>query len=267
MSRHNGSVSDTTTKAVPADSTTARVSEVLLAFAGSTGPLGVTDIARTTGLSKAVVHRIVQSLCTSDFLWQDPESRKYQVGMSAFALADTAIQSSRFRRFGLELLADLAERTDETATLSARIGHRRVYVGQVESRQLVRISVQVGEALPLAVGASGAAILAFLPESEIEAALRVPVPHLSAYTVTEPEVIRERLARVVELGYAHTASERVPDSTSFAAPVRDRAGDVIGCVSIAALVSRIDEKREQELAREVMAAAAQLTERMRNEGR
>ncbi|MGL3149029.1 IclR family transcriptional regulator domain-containing protein [Microbacterium sp. A82] len=76
--------------------------------------------------------------------------------MSAFALSDAANQSSQFRRIGLEILADLSEHTGATATLSGRIGHRRIYIGQVKSSQLVRISVQVGSAQPLTIGASGA---------------------------------------------------------------------------------------------------------------
>lgn len=247
------------TPGTPADSTTGRVSEVLLAFAGAERPLGVTDIARSTGLSKAVVHRIVQELCNNAWVWQNPRTRKYQPGMSAFALSDAANQSSQFRRYGMELLADLTERTGETSTLSGRIGHRRVYVGQVESSQLVRISVQVGAALPLTVGASGAAILAFLPESEIEAALKLPIPAIRDRTLTEPKAIRERLRETLERGYARTEGERVAEATSVAAPVRNRFDEVVGSISVAALASRMSAQREDQLARDVVATADALS--------
>lgn len=246
----------------PADSTTARVSEVLLAFAGAEKPLGVTDIARSTGLSKAVVHRIVQELCNSSFVWQNPETRKYQPGISAFALSDAANQSSQFRRIGLELLADLAEHTGETATLSGRIGHRRIYVGQVESSQLVRISVQVGSALPLTVGASGMAILAFLPPNEIDATLNAPMTPGSEYRPIDPATLRERLRVVAERGWAKSEGERIADATSFAAPVRNRFGEVIGCISVAALTTRLTPERERELADHVMTSAEELSQRM-----
>lgn len=246
----------------PADSTTARVSEVLLAFAGAEKPLGITDIARSTGLSKAVVHRIVQELCNSSFVWQNPQTRKYQPGISAFALADAANQSSQFRRNGIELLADLAEHTGETATLSGRIGHRRIYIGQVESSQLVRISVQVGSAQPLTIGASGAAILAFLPQNEIEATLAAAVQSDNGIPASDTAVLRERLKVVAEQGYARSAGERIADATSFAAPVRNRFGDVIGCMSIAALASRLTPEREQELASQVMRFAGELSARL-----
>lgn len=248
--------------AKPADSTTARVSEVLLAFAGAEKPLGITDIARSTGLSKAVVHRIVQELCNSSFVWQNPQTRKYQPGISAFALADAANQSSQFRRIGLELLADLAEHTGETATLSGRIGHRRIYIGQVESAQLVRISVQVGSAQPLTIGASGAAILAFLPENEIEATLSTMTQSDADRAEPDPAALRERLKLVAQQGYARSHGERIADATSFAAPVRNRFGDVIGCMSAAALTSRLTPGRERDLASYVMASADELSSRL-----
>lgn len=251
-------VMDTT----PPDSTTGRVSEVLLAFAGAEKPLGITDIARATGLSKAVVHRIVQELCNSAFVWQNPQTRKYQPGIAAFALSDAANQSSQFRRNGLELLADLAERTGETATLSGRIGHRRIYIGQVESSQLVRISVQVGSALPLTIGASGAAILAFLPENEIDAALKAATSSGSLPASSSPQALRERLQAVALQGYARSEGERIPDATSFAAPARNRFGEVIGCVSVAALASRLTPEREQDLAAQVMNTANELSARL-----
>ncbi|USQ80131.1 IclR family transcriptional regulator [Ornithinimicrobium faecis] len=246
-----------------AESTTARVADVLLAFAGADSPLGITDVARATNLSKAVVHRIVQTLCSKSFVWQDPVTRKYRLGMAAFALADSANQASEFRRIGMSILADLTEATGETTTLSGRVGHRRVYVGQVESRQLVRISVQVGTALPLTVGASGAAILAFLPDNEIEAALAIPIPMMSEYTVTEPSEVRARLREVVRDGYAHTTNERVKDSTGFAAPVWSPSNEVVGCISIAALTSRLTPEREEDLGQQVIRAATTLTERLR----
>jgi len=255
-------VSETLANETPADSTTMRVTEVLLAFAGATEPLGITDISRITNLSKAVVHRIAQTLCASSFLWQNPKTRKYQIGVAAFSLADSANQTSRFRQAGMEILADLAEETGETTTLSGRIGHRRIYVGQVESRQLIRISVEVGRAHPLTIGASGAAILAFLPQNEIEAALRAPVPAVNQATVTEPEEVRKRLSVVREHGFARTTGERVRDSTSFAAPVRNRLGEVMGAMSIASLTSRLNVEREEMLSKCVVEAAHRLSQRL-----
>lgn len=238
--------------------------QVLLTFSQGTGHLGVTEIARATGLSKAVTHRILQELENNHLVVQDPTSRKYGLGNGAFALSNAASAQSRFRTAGMRILSSLTEDTGETTTLSARMGYRRVYIGQVESAQLIRISVQAGLSLPLTVGASGHAILAFLPESEIESVLNRPVPALNERTETRPEQLRERLASTRERGFARTDSERVAESMSFAAPVLDPIGDVTGSLSIAAIASRVDPTREIELGRQVVAAAAELSSQLAN---
>lgn len=246
----------------PPDSTTGRVVQVLLAFSQGKSLLGVSDIARSTGLSKAVAHRILQELGTNHLVVQDPVSRKYSLGNGAFALSNAASAQSSLRKEGMAMLAALSEDTGETTTLSARMGYRRTYIGQVESSQLIRISVQVGLSLPLTVGASGHAMLAFLPQADIEDVLNRPVPALNERTETRPERIRERLSLVREHGYARTDSERVAESVSFAAPVFDAVGEVTGSLSIAALATRVDDDREAELGRRVMEAAAHLSEQL-----
>ena len=246
----------------PPNSTTGRVVQVLLTFSQGNGHLGVTDIARATGLSKAVTHRILQELENNHLVVQDRSSRKYGLGNGAFALSNAASAQSKFRIAGMRILSSLSEDTGETTTLSARVGYRRVYVGQVESAELIRISVQTGLSLPLTVGASGHAILAFLPDSDIESVLNRPVPALSERTETRPEQLLERLENTRKRGFARTDSERVAESMSFAAPVFDSIGDVTGSLSIAAIASRVDADREIELGQRVAVAAAQLSNQL-----
>jgi IclR family transcriptional regulator, acetate operon repressor len=244
----------------PADSTTHRVISVLLAFSRASAALGVSDISRQTGLSKAVVHRILQELAASGMVVQSDATRRYSLGSAAFALANAAGQQSTLRAAGMPVVARLMEQTDETVTLSARSGYRRIYLGQVESSQMIRISIQVGLNLPLTVGASGHAMLAFLPEPEIDDILSHPVPALNERTETRPKVIRARLAEVRRHGFASTHGERVAEAISFAAPIFDGMHEVAGAISIGALASRVDETRARYLSTQVMAAAQEITE-------
>lgn len=241
------------------DSTTSRVIAVLLAFSHGRTALGVSDISRQTGLSKAVVHRILQELAASGMVVQSDATRRYFLGPVAFALANAAGQQSTLRAAGMPVVARLMEQTDETVTLSARSGYRRIYLGQAESSQMIRISIQVGLNLPLTVGASGHAMLAFLPEPEIDDILSHPVPALSERTETRIEVIRARLAEVRRLGFASTQGERVAESISFAAPIFDGMDEVTGAISVGALASRVDETRARDLSTQVMAAAHEIT--------
>lgn len=247
----------------PSTSTTARVLDVLQVLADTTDPIGVSEIARCTGLGKAVVHRILQTFTERGFAIHDAGSRRYLLGPAAIGMAGRASGQNPLLTAAQPALDRLAAITGETTTLCARHGYERYYIGQVESRQRIRITVMLGERVPLTSGASGAAILAFLPDDVIEDVLRIPVPQYTDETVTDAGTIRERLAEVRRQGWAWTEGERVRYSSSVAAPVFDPTGAVIGSISLAYLAERAHEQKLADLASLVVEAAAQTTEALR----
>ena len=61
-----------------------RALDVLLLFSRSHEPsLGVTEIGRRLGLSKAVVHRILQAYKAKGYVEVDPTTRRYSLGPNA----------------------------------------------------------------------------------------------------------------------------------------------------------------------------------------
>jgi DNA-binding IclR family transcriptional regulator len=246
----------------PRTSTTQRVAHVLLALGGDEPWLGVTELARRLDLSKAVVHRILQSLLDTGLVRYDESGRRYALGPAAVSLGRTAGRRTEIAEAAAPLLAHLSQLTGETTTLAARVGHGRVYVDQVESSQHIRIAIRIGEHQALTNGASGLSILAFLPEADVDLALSVPVPQFTVRTVVDPAAIRERLAEIRERGWASTSSERVPHSSSIAAPVLDAAGDPVGSLSVAYLDARFPDEDVPEVARLVTDAAQRASERL-----
>jgi DNA-binding IclR family transcriptional regulator len=245
-------------------STTERVAKVLLAFNGAPAALGVTEIARSCGLGKAVVHRILQSLVTAGLVAYRGEQRRYTLGPAALALGRQAAQLNELRTAAMPLIANLAENTGETTTLSERVGHGRHYIGQVESFRSIRITIRTGESAPLWNGASGLSILAFMDDVDVEHVLRLPRTKYTQFTVTDADEIRARLALTRERGWAHSAGERVLYSSSIAAPVFDAGGEAVGSVSVAYLVDRMNDSDHDGLAQLVMTAARDASERLRH---
>lgn len=241
-------------------STTERVAAVLLAFDGGSGWLGVSEIARRTELSKAVVHRILQSLVGTGLLRYEPVRRSYGLGSAAVSLGHRAQLESDLRTAGMPIIAELAERTGETTTLSERTGLRRSYIGQVASAQPIRITITLGSWVPLTAGASGQSVLAHLDEAHVERALALRVPQYTERTLVDADAIRQRLALVRERGWAITSGERVRQSVGIAAPVFDALGEAVGALSVACLDSRVeDDDQVRRLAALVVRAAGDAT--------
>lgn len=241
------------------NSTTGRVAGVLLAFSRAGSPLRVTDIAEHTGLPKSVAHRILNDLAGYGLIERDTASRAYRLGSGAFALANAAERQSTFKRLAQPVMAGLANKTEETVTLSILNGYQRIYLDQIESPHRVRISVSIGSSIPITVGASGLALLSGLPDDEISELLQRPVEQHTRLTETRPEEILQRIELTRARGYSHSAGERVADSVSCAAPVFGVFDRVIGCVSVGIVASRAPEERVARIGALVSEAGKKMT--------
>ncbi len=252
------------TTANDAPSTAERVVRILREFGAAPDALGVSELARRCGLNKTVVHRILQTLVATGFLRFLPDTRRYAIGPAALALGHQAAQSNALRVAAMPVISDLARITGETTTVTERVGHLRHYVGQIESFQPIRITIRLGDQVPLWSGASGLSILAFMDASDVEYVLGGELTQYTASTMTDPQHIRERLETIRERGWADTAGERVPFSSSIAAPIFGRESAPAGSLSVAILADRMEGHPRDALAQVVVAAAAEASTRLRH---
>lgn len=217
-----------------------RVADVLLTFMEGPRSLGVSAIARELGLAKAVVHRILQTLVQRGLLTADTGTRDYHLGPAAAALGARALRESDLRAVAMPALRELQQATGETTTVSALVPGGRVYLDQVESGREIKMTVEVGRRFPLHAGSSSTCMLAFLPVEQQEAVLSGPLERLTTRTVTDPDMLRVRLAEVRRRGYARSDGERQQLAGSVAAPVFGFDGSVQGAVSVCGPADRVD---------------------------
>ena len=205
--------------------------------------LGVTEIARELGLSKAVVHRVLVTLVARDYLQVDVNSRRYRLGPMALVLGSAYLAQLDLRNLALPRLQELSEQTGETATFSLRNGWTRMYVDQVTPDREIKMSVAIGKAYPLHAGSSSKSFLAFLPVEEQERYLRErELTRMTDTTITDPDELQRELATVRERGYAVSLQERQAGAASIAAPILDRAGHPIAAISICGPVERFRDQ-------------------------
>jgi DNA-binding IclR family transcriptional regulator len=233
-----------------------RVADVLLLFALSDDPLGVSRIARSLGLSKAVVHRILQSLTSRSLLQMVPGASTYVLGPAATSLTMRAWSQLDVRSIASPILRRLRNDTRETTTLSVLVGNQRVYLDQYESPQEVKMVIEIGPRFPLHSGASGRSILAHLPQAYIDEAVR----HL---VTANPDLdVEDYLAKLEDVrvkGYAASINERKTGAAAIAAPFFDSSGNVIGSISSSGPQFRYGEEGHEDHAKLVTEAARAIT--------
>ena len=220
--------------------TVERAADVLTLFARSTEPtLGVTEIAGELGLSKAAVHRILASLRSRGYVELDEEARRYALGPASLELGLSFLSRVDVRSIAAAELTSLSRLSQETATLSLLFGDGRMYVDQVTPAREIVMTVPLGQRFPLHAGASSKAMLAFLPEREVDRYLEGPLQRLTDNTLTSPERLREELALIRARGYATSQGERREGAASAAAPLLDHSGRPVGSISICGPADRL----------------------------
>jgi IclR family acetate operon transcriptional repressor len=238
-----------------------RAVAILRCFDARRPDLGISDLARATGLSTSTVHRLLLSLQANGLIRQTAD-RRYALGPLVAQLARSGGIPDTLREAALPVLRALRDETEETAAVHELLpSGERVVVDQVESHhQLRRTYTEFGIPVPLPQGAPGKVLLAFAPWEQQAAALAVPLEQVLPQTITDPEVIAAQLAEARRTGFARSMSERTPGIRSVAAAVFDFSGKAVGCISLSGPELRMASERMDQLGRLVAQAAWSVSE-------
>jgi DNA-binding IclR family transcriptional regulator len=222
------------------------------------GRIGVRDVAAELGCSRSSAYRVIRTLQDRNWIGESTPGA-YELGGFALVLGTRALQRLSLRDIALPSMRRLAERSEETVTVSVLVGTERVCVDQLESPRQVRMTVELGRPYPLYAGASGKAILSAMDDASLDQYLtRVRLARLTPKTPTSREALRASLERARALGYVVTTAERDPEAYSVAAPLRGRAG-VIGSIAICGPVSRFTPAESTRFGLLVREAAAEIS--------
>lgn len=131
----------------------------------------------------------------------------------------------------------------------------------IESAHPLRYVLQLNIGLSVHTGASGLAILAFLPEEDRREILEKQLG-ASPDTGEDTQRLTERLAEIQRKGYASSRAERIIVAVAVATPVFGPSGEVFGDVGVTIPESRFEEADEPALAELVMPSAEILSASM-----
>ncbi|WP_113407149.1 IclR family transcriptional regulator [Hyphomicrobiales bacterium] len=222
---------------------------------------GLTDIARLCALDKATARRFLVELEKHGFVEQDQDTRRYRIGSAPVRLARIREARFPFLRIAIPFIKALAEASTETVHLSEFSGGQLSTIHVEDSARAHRIIVDVGSLLPFHATASGLVFLAFCPQVEIDAALKKPLEKFTDHTVTDPQLLRKMLAETAARGFSIIDQGLEAGVISTAAPVRAPGGRPIGCVAIAAPLSRTNTAAIHEFGAQAAAAANAISEK------
>jgi IclR family transcriptional regulator, KDG regulon repressor len=227
---------------------------ILEALASDTPELGVTELARATGMSKGTVHRILASLEHHRLVEQDSESKRYRLGLRLFEFGSRATAQIDYVRLVEPYLQQLASQTGETTHLAILDDGTILYVAKVDGWHSLRMPSQIGKRLPTHCTALGKVMLAGLPDVNLRQIIKGHgLVQLTPNTLTSLERLKSELEAIRRHGYSVDNEELELGLRCVAAPVVDSNGDVVAAVSISGPTTRITTSNVAKLAPLVVA--------------
>lgn len=223
--------------------------------------IGLSELARLSGLNKATVYRLMGELQVAGFVEQIDEQRGYRLGSELLRLAALREAAVPMVEIGRKLLGDLSDATGETTHMSLVRDDQLVALAHAHSnRHATRVIMSPAEDLSFHGTSSGLAILAFSDFEFVDRILTQPLVAHTDKTLTDAAQIRDRLYDIRQKGFASYEGGIEPEVFSHAAPFFDAHGRVIGAMSVAAPVNRVDDAVSKDTSSRVISAARQLTE-------
>ena len=228
----------------------------------------LTELVAASDLVKPTCRRILLALIDAGLAEQDPVTRRYFLGPEAYVLGTVAAERFGIHRMALEPVARLARETGDAAFVQVRRDWSVVCLAREDVDYPIRSHVlAAGDRHPLGCGAGGIALLAAMPDDEVEASLAANAALLAErYPMLTAGLIRDLVAEARALGYGINRGLLFPGSWGMGMVVRDARGRPDACLSLAAIESRMQPDRQPWLAQLLADEVRRLEARLREFG-
>ena len=230
----------------------------ILAELTNPGHHRLSTIVTNTLLNKATVFRLLETLIDDGFVQRDALDKTYSLGNQALAAAAVVGRHSWLPECAHASVVRLAEVSEDSACLCIPCGSDAVCIDREEGAYPLRANyVHIGRRLPLGVGSAGLALLAWLPEDEIEHMMERNREALGRFPRLTAERIRKDAKAARTRGYALSANIVCEGTGGIAVPIFDAEQRPVAALGATAIAKRL-VVRQDMLARLLHEEAAQI---------
>lgn len=212
------------------------------------GPRSLSELVRSTGLTRATAHRLAVALEAHGLVRRDDDGR-FILGLRLIGLGHAAAEAVPAWLDARPALDWLRAQTGESVQLFVRDGDERVCVESLEAPHELRTIVPVGARLPLDRGSAGRVLLPPGGGTGSSSA---------AATTASPAATATVGPAATGGGWVESVGERQSGVASVSAPVADPAGRVVAAVSVSGPIDRTSRSPGRRYGAAVVEAAARI---------
>ena len=234
--------------------------DILNYFYSENRALSAQEMSSQLSIPLSTTYKYLDVLLKRGFLSKNPDTKKFFLGLTIFKLGNLVAAKIKPIDVAQRHMKDLANLSGETVTLTIINGWESLCVEKIESPRRIKLSVAMGDTLPLHAGASSKVLLAFQDNAFVDAMIRnVGLVKLTENTVTDPDRLKNELKLIRSQGFAYSDSEVDYGARAAAAPVLDSKGRLAAGIAVAGPRDRINDETAQNLIQSVIESAGKIS--------
>lgn len=221
-------------------------------------PVGLSELARGLGASKATVLRSLTTLADLRWVEQSGPAKLWTLTAHAYAVAVRSGAMSSLRDIAIGPMNSLQLATTETVHLAIPDGDILILAERLDTAHVLRAFLPLGSKIPLHASATGLAYLAASEDAFIEGYLGNTLDRVAERTLTDRGAVLAQIGAVRARGFAINEEGLSAGITSLGAAILGAGGDPLGSVSVSGPSSRIVPEKYQEYGEAVNGAAREI---------
>jgi len=179
------------------------------------------QIADELAISRSSCHGILKTLVEGGLLGFDRKTKAYFLGTALIPLGTLAAERDWYVRVARPFLREWVETTRLTIFVARLLPDREfVVIDMMNSSQIIKVTVSVGQTFPVTSPAMGGAQLAFMPQGDAQRMIRSSGSEpLDRETAADIEAFLAELPRIRKRGWAASMRQYYRNANAVAAPV------------------------------------------------
>jgi DNA-binding IclR family transcriptional regulator len=229
-------------------------------LASSRSGLTLSELSRKLNIPKSTTHYLIYTLVTRGYV-QRGGNGVYSLGLRFVDVASASNAGMKMGTLAMPYLRQIAARLNLTAILAVLGGSEAVIIGKATWARDGDDGggAWVGHHLDLHCTAQGKALIAALPDEELDKLLvGRELAQFTHKTIVSLPALKAHLAEVRANGFSVNDEEHVHGLRAVAAPVVDSLGVVVASISVRGWTDQIPRSRLRKLGRELIRSSRDL---------
>ncbi|WP_171656085.1 IclR family transcriptional regulator [Paenibacillus foliorum] len=212
----------------------------------STGGLSISELSSELNIPKTSVFSILNTMEAHNYV-RKTANGAYKLGLQLYSIGMTAINLVNIRGVSVPYMEQLRKDTHCTVHLSVYDNGEVMYIDKLEGPGMVGFHTFVGQRKRPNTCASGKAVLAHIPDSELKMVIAKGLDCFTPNSLCTEAALREHLEQVRAFGYSVDDEEEEIGVRCVGAPIFNHLGVVYGAISVTTIKNNMPMQKLPEI--------------------